>query len=1188
MHPEFPQRLHELVERAKEIRRKGIAGVDPEEYTKQHLIEPLLGALGYASDDIRKEFHILGDQCDYLIERSRPLLFVEAKKAPTESKRGAEKDLFEANREQVLRYLRNYRISPEQVKMPRPVTWLLLTNFAQLHFIRVNEEAPTFAFRLDELEKRAEELWELLAPARLEAGRIEELYDQEQKADLDQRFLVDLKQWRLILANGFGIRNQKASLADLTSASQQLLDRFLFCRMLETHGLIEYNKLARTFVGYEELYSHSPKSFAELLRESLFEEIRAKFNTELFVQPQLCDTLEIDNVFLAAILGHTPLPAEVALTCGIEHGELFSFRHLYSYDFSRMSHDIMGAVYERFLAHKLGQKNGRIAIEETDTLRKKEGIYYTPRYIVDYIIAHTLGGKTAPIVDLAIAFLQEKRYREALTKIRELSQIKVLDPSMGSGSFLLRAFDHLLDCYDRYNRACRDIKQTGRIRETPGELFGKENEVAEEVFNPAFHIPSENIFGVDLDPQAVELARLNLWMRLMIAERDWMREELRTKKTNGVLSLLPSLAKNLQRGNSLISDPAVAGDAAFDWQKEFSEIMNRGGFDVVVGNPPYERIQTMAEYAPESLEFLKANYKTAESGNFDIYVCFVEKGITLLRNDGLFGYILPHKFFQAEYGKALREILSAGQHVRAVVHFGDLQIFPRVSTYTCLLLLGKSASDVIDFSQVRTIEEFRRTQKADVQFSVRATRLSSSPWNFISETDRAWMKRAENGSSELGQVAEAIFQGIITSADDVFLFDAVPSKRGMCSVYSVALEENIEIEAALLKPVVRAGKLGRFWAEATYLLLFPYRVESAEGSLLSPNELSEKFPKTWSYLRRNESQLRARENGAFDNDRWYVMGRSQNLGAWEEPKILAPYMIQRLAAYYDTRNNYLVNVTTGGYGIRSTTIDLRYLTALLNSRLLDRYLRLISTNFRGGYFAANKQFIERLPIKVKGVSKAILAALTNFADQIQNGQTKLRSFAPFLSKKVYHLHRTSCSLGHYLQKDYAGAVTSEILIDDVMRKGFLHKIDIESDNSTLVLSAHISALAKDEPEIVPILRMRFAHAPLRQFIYACWQQFLTENARRKRWTTGKQPEEIYQRIVNAEEPLVFFHASAPDNLRVITSLLEAVAAEAGVSDLAALEAEIKATDEKIDKLVYELYGLTDKEIATVEETAGNK
>src|SRR6202162_208244 len=194
MHPEFPPRLHELVERAKEIRRKGIHGVDPEALTKQQLIEPLFAAVGYdLQGDVKQEFHILGDQCDYLLETRRPLLFVEAKSLSDKSK-----DIFEANREQVLRYLRNHRISPEQVAMEKPVTWLLLTNFAQLHFIRVNEESPTFSFRLQELEERADELWELLAPDRLEVGRIEELYDQEQKANLDQRFLADLKQWRLI------------------------------------------------------------------------------------------------------------------------------------------------------------------------------------------------------------------------------------------------------------------------------------------------------------------------------------------------------------------------------------------------------------------------------------------------------------------------------------------------------------------------------------------------------------------------------------------------------------------------------------------------------------------------------------------------------------------------------------------------------------------------------------------------------------------------------------------------------------------------------------------------------------------------------------------------------------------------------------------------------------------------------
>src|SRR5207248_7468721 len=131
-------------------------------------------------------------------------------------------------------------------------------------------------------------------------------------------------------------------------------------------------------------------------------------------------------------------------------------------------------------------------------------------------------------------------------------------------------------------------------------------------------------------------------------------------------------------------------------------------------------------------------------------------------------------------------------------------------------------------------------------------------------------------------------------------------------------------------------------------------------------------------------------------------------------------------------------------------IDLGYLTALLNSRLLDRYLRLVSTNFRGGYFAANKQFIERLPIKVDGVSKARISAIAHLVDQLQAGYGKLHGFAPLLAKSLRQQHRTTCTLGHYLQKDYVEAVTVETLIDDVMHKGFLHKIDIESDNATLL------------------------------------------------------------------------------------------------------------------------------------------
>ena len=405
----FFSRLKTLVAEARRLQTSGFGEQEPEAQTCHELILPLLEALGFRNENIKPEFKILGDSVDYLLRSSRPLIFLEAKSLLDCPKTS----LFDRHSEQVRRYLQNYRISPEITQMDQPVKWIVLSNFAQFHFVRLNETAPSFSFTLENLWERREQLWELLALENLEANRIDELYDQQHKAGLDQRFLADLKRWRVLIANGFALRNQKRSLDEITLASQQLLDRFIFSRMLETNRLLEYNKLARSFANYEALYARADKPFAEALRESVFTEIKNDFNTELFEQPLLCDELKIDNAVLAAVIGHQPLAPDLAAQCGFEsgQGELLAFRHLYSYDFSRMSQDVMGAVYERFLAHKLFQNGGRIVIEDTDELRKKEGIYYTPRYIVDYIVAHTLGEKIKPVLAGAKALLGYKNYQ---------------------------------------------------------------------------------------------------------------------------------------------------------------------------------------------------------------------------------------------------------------------------------------------------------------------------------------------------------------------------------------------------------------------------------------------------------------------------------------------------------------------------------------------------------------------------------------------------------------------------------------------------------------------------------------------------------------------------------------------------------------------------------------------------------
>ena len=1203
---EFYAKLDALVSAAKQIRRDGTFGpVDPEEATKDKLIDPLLESLGYTAQRRDKEFHITGEyQVDYLLKRDRPLLLLEAKSLLDKAD-----DLFKKHQAQVTQYIRNYRFDPYAAKWERPVYWIVLTNFAQFHFIRVNEEVPTFSFRLDELIPRRDELWDLLAPENVEHDRIDDIYAERQHADLDKRFLADLKRWRLIIANGFALRNQGRPLADLTKASQQLLDRFIFCRMLETNHLIDHNKLIRQFVGYEEFFgAESEKSFSGFLRESLFREIKRNFNTELFQQPLLCDELLIDNIALATVIGHQPLTPDVAALAGLEQGpgEMLPFKHLYGYDFSKMSTDIMGAVYERFLAHQLTEKAGRIVIEDTDDLRKKEGIYYTPRYIVDYIVEQTVGAKIKPVLQQAIALLDYKNYTGAQAKILELAQIKVLDPAMGSGSFLLRAFDAFVQAYAAYNAECEHARQANGVQENL--LFENAGKPL-PVDRLGTRVAAANIFGVDLDDQAVEVAKLNLWIRLMTAERESIQKQLTDPaRRNQALNLLPTLANNLKRGNSLIGSPIPPGChpersegssssgpeilrsaqndnwlkevCAFDWNKEFPGIQ----FDCVIGNPPYERIQTMMGSAPKVVEFLKANYQSAAAGNFDIYVCFIERGLQLLAPTGTFGYIAPHKFFQAEYGAGIRKLLSDGQHVRKVVSFGDLQVFPQVSTYTCLLFLANEKSGSVDYSLIGDIEAFADSRAVAQNFAVDAGTLTEQPWNFIGATAGAWMKKAEHGSKPLGKVAEEIFVGLQTSADDVFLFERVLPVKGVCEVFSVALNARVKIEAKLLKAVVRSGSVGRYWAEPTYFVLFPYRVRQGEATLLTQIELRDNFPLAWDYLKQNETALRAREKGAFDNDCWYEMGRTQNLGMWETPKLMVPYMIQELSAFHDDNGHYLVNVTTGGYGLRSSTMDLRLLTALLNSQLLDAYFKQVSSNFRGGYFAANKQFIERLPIKPVEAKSKTGKELIKLVDAIQAAHRQRLQLPQALATQIAHSHRTPCSLAHYLQKDYAGAVKETKLIDDVQRKGFVTGIAIAAAKNQITITAEVADTKQAVPVSMLVLRLTFTNEPLQHFIFAALQSFLAANARKKVWTPGKTAQSVYDLIVNSLEPLVFFLPDAAENLRAIRELMKAVAKEAGTADLAAVEAEIAETDAAINTLVYELYGLTAEEQQLVERS----
>ncbi len=261
----------------------------------------------------------------------------------------------------------------------------------------------------------------------------------------------------------------------------------------------------------------------------------------------------------------------------------------------------------------------------------------------------------------------------------------------------------------------------------------------------------------------------------------------------------------------------------FDWKTAFSEVFDRRdpGFDAVIGNSPYVRIQAMKEWAPIEVEHYKESYRSAGKGNYDIYVVFVERGLSLLNKNGKLGYILPHKFFNAKYGESLRGLVTDGKHLNEVVHFGDNQIFSGATTYTALLLLSSKGQRDFRFIKVEDLNAWRISGKA-IEGTMPAASTTADEWNFVTGKGATLFSRLRDMPVKLGDIAK-IFVGLQTSADTVFLFkDTKISSSSVTEAYSKELNRIVALESKLLNSVIRSGSIGRYWAKPTAAVLFPY------------------------------------------------------------------------------------------------------------------------------------------------------------------------------------------------------------------------------------------------------------------------------------------------------------------------------------------------------------------------------
>lgn len=803
--------------------------------------------------------------------------------------------------------------------------------------------------RYDDFETRFDDLWPLLSRHAVYSGDFDRRFSvggtRHGAEQFDDYFLRQVRSWRQRFAEDIYANTPGLALSELTYAVQLFLSRIVFLRICEDRDIERYENLRNLPV----LHTFDAL-LAELRRADEF------YDSGLF--RLLDDTrlgIRISDAVLQSIIRELYYPQS-------------------PYTFAVVETEVLGEIYEQFLGEEISITNGTVAIIRKPEVRESGGIFPTPRYIVDAIVARTL---TSALAEKSPA---------------DLVDFTVADICCGSGIFLLAIYEFMLDYYLNWYLTNRLTDHIGNTIYEAG--VGNWH----LTFDEKRRILQSHIRGVDIDANAVEVTRFSLLLKLI-------ENETRAGLTDYVTRLreraLPDLGGIICAGNSLVSRSewlAAVGNPMpealirkvnpFDWQSEFPVEMRNGGFDVIVGNPPYIRIQNMMGYSPEEAGFYQrptSPYTTARQDNFDKYALFFERALQLLRENGRLGFIAPHKFMTIQAGRALRCLLTAGNLLEAIVHFGVQQVFGRAaSNYTCIVILNRSGCAEVQLEKVSSLEAWRYGETGAITTLTAAT-LGDEAWQFADVETRAVFDRVRATSpTRLGTVAN-IFVGVQTSADAIYIFRSAAETAD-----HHVLQWNGRdwpIEKGVLRPFLSDVQLTAFnRPSANSWLIFPYEFVTIRGRttarILQPNEMAAHYPNCLAYLTARRAQLEARAiaGGQVGEKQFYQFGRSQSLAKFNSPKIILPALSREPRYVYDDTN---IMVTGGGNGPYylihqrdDSIVTDYYLLALLNHPVSEALVRTNTSVFRGGYYSHGKQFIKDLPVPIPSdADKATIDAL---------------------------------------------------------------------------------------------------------------------------------------------------------------------------------------------------------------------
>jgi len=749
---------------------------------------------------------------------------------------------------------------------------------------------------------------------------------------VDESLLDDLDEYRKTLAQTFKNYNPSLDSETLTEITQRTLDRLVFIRFLEDKQ-IETTSIVDKFGGRGTPWEDFIIASRRL--DGIYNGIVFKRN----------DTLD-------------------ALTFRLDERSFLDIcerlSHINSaYNFDAIPIHILGSIYERFLGKVIVATGKRADVKEKPEVRKAGGVYYTPEYIVRYIVKNTVGKLIADKTP------------------QQIAEMRFADISCGSGSFLLGVYELLLEHHGKYYNENPDKVRKGDCVKRDGQLFLSLKKKREILIN--------NIYGVDIDSQAVEVCQLSLYLRLLKDETTGSAHQylLEFEHTERLKKLLPDLSKNIVCGNSLIGTDILEGQLfatseerklnPMNFGDAFPLAIKGGGFDAIVGNPPYVRIQTTG---PIEIAYYNAHYKSAV-GNYDIYCLFVEKATNLLRRNGIFGYILPHRFFKTDYGDGLRRFIVSNQNLQQVIDFDGYMVFDEASINTCVLILSKARQQSFLCAQMHFTKKTKDEMAALLSSigpgakpnrgftvgNIPLSILSSDPWVFVWPFEAKLWKKLNSVQSRLSDLTTHIFQGFKTAADATYIGDVVKERDTTLLVKFGDSEKEHAVETSIMRPLIKGGQMCRYFVDQSEkVILFPYE----EGTLIPPDRMKREFPHAWTYLNANKRILEEREDGKMKGSQWYAYGRSQALSTMSLPKIITPDYYAHASYCLDREGKFsFCGGGAGGYGIvPRPQIKPQYLLGLLNSRLLDWYLHKVTLRAYQTAYMYVKKYIERLPIRL--------------------------------------------------------------------------------------------------------------------------------------------------------------------------------------------------------------------------------